>query len=130
MMAPTKRSAGSQWEERLMLYLCAANLHHGCVREYMFAPPRRFRGDFAWPAQKLIVEVQGGIWARGKAAHSSGAGVSRDAEKLNTATLAGWRVLQVTSDHIKSGQAVDWIRTALDSHVTTGRPSTHEGDAA
>jgi very-short-patch-repair endonuclease len=110
---PRQRSAGSVWEERLLLHLCAANLHHGCIREYVFAPPRRFRADFAWPEQRLLVEVQGGIWTRGKASHSSGAGVSRDAEKLNTATLAGWRVLQVTSDHIRSGDAVAWIAQAL-----------------
>jgi hypothetical protein len=29
-------------------------------REYVFAEGRRFRFDFAWPRQRLAVEVDGG----------------------------------------------------------------------
>lgn len=29
------------------------------------------------------------------------------------AALAGWRVLRVTGTHIKSGEALEWIRRAL-----------------
>ena len=52
------------------------------------------------------------IWVRG--GHSTGTGITRDCEKLNLATLAGWRTLQVTKDHVKSGQALAWIQEALD----------------
>jgi hypothetical protein len=63
------------------------------VREHRFAPPRRWRFDFAWPSLKVAIEVQGGIWTQGR--HTQGAALLKEWEKLNTAALAGWRVLFV-----------------------------------
>ena len=79
-------------------------------REFCAIQGRRFRWDFAWPSvvHNLLVEVQGGTWAKG--AHSSGAGINRDTEKLNLATLSGWRVMQFTGDQIRSGQALRWLQ--------------------
>lgn len=79
--------------------------------EYYAIPGRRFRWDFAWPSKKVLVEVQGAIWVKG--GHSTGTGITRDAEKLNLATLAGWKTLIVTAEHIKRGQALLWIQEAL-----------------
>jgi very-short-patch-repair endonuclease len=79
--------------------------------EFYAIPGRRFRWDFAWPSKKILVEVQGAIWVKG--GHSTGTGITRDAEKLNLATLAGWKILIVTAEHIKSGQALLWIQEAL-----------------
>jgi len=79
--------------------------------EVKLIPDRRFRYDMVWPRHKLAVEIQGGIWQKG--GHSTGAGISRDTEKLNLATLQGYRVLQVTGDQIKTGQALLWIKKAL-----------------
>jgi len=76
-------------------------------REYRFAPPRRWRFDFAWPDRKLAVEVEGGIWVRGR--HNRGAGFVRDCEKYNTAVLLGWRVLRFTPGMIRSGEAIKAI---------------------
>ena len=81
------------------------------VEQFRAIPGRRFRWDLAWPAQKLLVEVQGGIWTGGK--HSTGVGVTRDCEKANLAALAGFRCLAVTSNHITSGKALRWIQEAL-----------------
>lgn len=65
-------------------------------REYRFAPPRRWRLDYAWPAHLVAVELQGGTWVRGR--HSRGRGQSQDYEKHNAATLLGWKLLYFTSD--------------------------------
>lgn len=76
-------------------------------REYQAIPGRRFRWDFAWPTEQdgaLLVEVQGGTWNTG--AHGRGSGISRDCEKLNLATLNGWKILQFTSDQIRDGKAL------------------------
>ncbi len=81
------------------------------TREYRFHPRRRWRFDFAWPLYKIAVEVDGGIYCRGR--HVRGAGFERDAEKGNEAVLAGWRVLHFTPRHVKSGAAVQAIETLM-----------------
>ncbi len=80
-------------------------------REYRFHPRRRWRFDFAWPRYMLAVEVDGGIYSRGR--HVRGAGFERDAEKRNAAVMAGWRVLHFTPRQVKSGAAVRAIECLL-----------------
>jgi very-short-patch-repair endonuclease len=77
-------------------------------REFCAIPGRRFRWDFAWPDNKLLVEVQGGTWNGGS--HGRGSGISRDTEKLNLATCHGWRVLQFTPDQVREGKALRWVQ--------------------
>lgn len=103
-------SALSDLEESLALQLRAAGLPEP-VREYRFAPPRRWRTDFAWPNVALLVEVEGGHWTGGR--HTRGAGFDKDCEKYNEAGLLAWRLIRVTGTHIKSGQAVEWIKRAM-----------------
>lgn len=59
-----------------------------------------FRFDFAWLKQRVAVEVQGSTWVKG--AHSTGAGIERDCEKLDLAACSGWRVLYFTSSQIRT----------------------------
>ena len=82
-------------------------------REYPAIPGRRFRFDFAWPIEKLLVEVQGGTWIKG--GHSTGVGIARDCEKGCIAVVQGWRVLHVTRDQIEAGKAIRWIEDILRS---------------
>jgi len=80
-------------------------------REFKAVKDRRYRWDFAWPNAGmcgLLVEVQGGTWIKGS--HSTGKGIARDTEKLNTATLDGWQSLQFTSDQIRSGLALKTLQ--------------------
>ena len=81
------------------------------AREFRFHPRRRWRFDFAWPLYKVAVEVDGGIYCRGR--HVRGAGFERDAEKGNEAVLAGWRVLHFTPRQVKSGTAVQTIEALM-----------------
>jgi len=81
------------------------------VREYQFAPPRRWRFDFAWPERKIAVEVEGGIWANGR--HTRGSGFEKDAVKYNEAAALGWSVYRFTSGMIDSGAALRLIEAAL-----------------
>lgn len=64
------------------------------VQEYRFAPPRRWRFDYAWPSRKVAIEVEGGVWIAGR--HTRGKGYIRDLEKYNEAALLGWTVLRYT----------------------------------
>lgn len=80
-------------------------------REYRLALDRKWRLDFAWPEQKVALEVEGGIWTQGR--HSRGAGMTEDMSKYNRAIVLGWRVFRVAESHIDSGEAVQWVATAL-----------------
>ena len=84
----------------------------GYVREYPAIPGRKFRFDFAFVKERLLVEVNGGTYTKG--AHSTGRGIARDYEKANLAVLQGWRVLSFDGKAIKSGEAVEVIRQALE----------------
>ena len=81
------------------------------VREYKAIEGRKFKWDFAFLSQRLLVEVQGGVFMR-RGGHTSGVGVTRDCEKHNLAMLAGWRDLLVTSQMVKDGRALAWIMEA------------------
>lgn len=85
--------------------------HVGWVRELRFHPTRKWRFDLAHPGSWLAVEVEGGIWRNG--AHSRGKGFTEDCEKYAEALILGWAVLRVTTDQVKSGQALQWIERAL-----------------
>lgn len=97
------------------------------VREYRFLEERRYRFDFAWPGYLVGVEVQGGIWMRPTAggqrrgAHGGGVAAIRDAEKQSLAAVAGWRVLHVTPEHVRSGEALAWVEAALTGGLIRGR---------
>lgn len=79
-------------------------------REFRFHPTRKWRFDIAARAHSLAVEVDGGAFTGG---HSRGAAYAKECEKFNEATLLGWRVLRVTPQMVKSGQALALIRRAV-----------------
>lgn len=117
----------SKLEETLALHMKAAKLDP--VREYRVgamatggtgpglrkrladAELRDWRIDFAFVAEKLAVEVEGGTWNGGR--HVTGTGFDADCEKYNKLTLMGWRVLRFTGASIRSGVALQCIEAAL-----------------
>ena len=102
----------SELEALLLLHIRAAGIPEP-AQQFRFHPVRRWRADFAWPDAMLLVEVDGATWSRGR--HTRGAGFERDCEKVNAATLLGWRVLRFTRQQIESGYAVDTIEKALET---------------
>jgi hypothetical protein len=99
--------------------LCVASGLPEPETEYVFLPDRKFRADYAWPAQRLIVERNGGIFRGGKGGgtakggHSSGLGILRDMEKSNLAQLAGWTYLQFTPRELNAGVCLDTLKILL-----------------
>jgi very-short-patch-repair endonuclease len=79
------------------------------VREFQFHRTRKWRVDFAWPALRLAVEIQGGIWRQGGGAHSRPQNILRDMAKANALTECAWRVLYFTPDECKSGAAAQRV---------------------
>jgi very-short-patch-repair endonuclease len=69
-------------------------------RQHKFHPERRWRFDFAWPRYLVAVEIDGGIFMRGR--HSRGASFTKDCEKMNAATLLNWKVLRYTTKDLEA----------------------------
>jgi very-short-patch-repair endonuclease len=80
--------------------------------EYEFHPKRKWRFDFASPAMKLAIEVEGGT-TYGNSRHSYGKGFDDDAEKYNTASALGWTLFRFSSNMIKSGKAIMFVEDFL-----------------
>jgi hypothetical protein len=78
------------------------------TREYQFHPTRRWRFDLAWPERKVAVEIEGGVWSKGR--HTRSKGFIGDCEKYNEAALLGWLVLRVPGDWVKSRTALDYVK--------------------
>lgn len=102
--------APSKLEERFARDLRALKVLEP-TREHQFAPPRRWRFDFAWPAFMLAVEIEGGVWANGR--HTRGSGFIADISKYNAAALAGWKVLRFTEGAVLDGSAVELVARLL-----------------
>lgn len=97
-------------EAALLAQIAAAGLP-APVREAHFALPRQWRFDFAWPDQRIALEIEGGIYRGGR--HSSVTGLKSDMEKYNEAALRGWTVYRVHGDMVRDGRALDLLRQAL-----------------
>lgn len=97
-------------EEMFAMHAKASRLPEP-AREHRFAPPRRWRFDFAWPDRLIAVEIEGGVWTGGR--HTRGSGFEADAQKYNTAALMGWKVFRFTGGMVKSGAAIATVIEAL-----------------
>jgi len=67
------------------------------AHEYRFHPVRKFRFDFAWPTEKVAVEIDG--FGGG---HQTNFNLSKDNEKMNLAQEFGWIVLRFTARQLGS----------------------------
>lgn len=111
-------SQKSDAEEMLALHLRAAGLSP--IREYRFHATRRWRADFAFPGDNLLVEVEG-VTRYGKnkdgsmrlGRHQTAKGFTEDLAKYNAATILGFRVLRFSPDMVKAGTALQDIEQVL-----------------
>ena len=81
------------------------------AREYHFHPVRKWRSDFAFPDHKLLVEIEGGAFTRGR--HVRGYGYRNDCQKYNNAIMVGFTVLRFTSDMVRSNEAIRTVAVVL-----------------
>ncbi|HNC42202.1 MAG TPA: hypothetical protein PK522_10495, partial [Nitrosomonas sp.] len=61
----------------------------------------------AWPDYKLAVEIEGGVWIKGR--HTSGSGFMKDMEKYNALTMLGWSLLRYTPKQTSYQKTVNEI---------------------
>ena len=112
MGKPKRRPQKSEWEDLLLAQIRASDTPVP-VRQFAFAKciGRQYKADAAWVDERLIVEVNGGIWRHGR--HNTGIGYENDMERNDLAAAMGWKVLQFSPRHVKSGWALQIIRVAL-----------------
>ena len=83
------------------------------VDQFYYVPGRQFRADFGIPSHRLLIEVNGGRLME-NSGHSGPTGIQRDNERLNHATLHGWRLLRFTPQEVSSGAAKVWIQKVIE----------------
>lgn len=81
------------------------------VQEYRFHVERLWRFDFCWPEHKVALEVEGGVWKRGR--HNRPKGFIADCEKYNAAAADGWRVFRYPTEQVSSGRAAQEVAEVL-----------------
>jgi hypothetical protein len=96
--------------------------------ELRFAPPRRWRFDYAWPLQKLALEVQGGLFIPGGGRHSRGPALLKEHEKLNEAAILGYRIIYVTPTQMRDGSVLDVVARALRPWLDLHGAPKEQGD--
>lgn len=81
------------------------------IPEYQFLIERKFRIDYAWPLQKVAMEIEGGIWTNGR--HIQPKGFKIDMYKYNMLAELGWLLLRYEPKKID----YDQIKRTIDSKV-------------
>lgn len=112
-MRKTKRKPQrSEWEDKFAWQVKQAGIVQP-VRQYPFAKciSRLYKADFLWPDERVLVEIQGGIFVNGR--HNHGAGYENDLERNSLAAALGLKVLQFSPRHVKSGWALALTQVAL-----------------
>ena len=72
------------------------------IPEYNFCMERKWRIDYAWPKILFAVEIEGGIWTRGR--HITPKGFLNDIEKYNAMAEKGWLLLRYPPKGIRLTQ--------------------------
>lgn len=91
-------------EEMLALQMAEAGLKF--ERQWAWLKGRKYRADFGFPEQKLIVELEGAV-------HRIKARFKADILKSQDAVLNGFWLLRIGSDQVRMNSAVAIIKMAL-----------------
>ena len=67
-----------------------------------------WRFDIAITSHLIAIELDGAVFTSGR--HSRGLGVISDMDKINAATVNGWRVLRFTHTHHKHSKIVEMVK--------------------
>ena len=122
-----KKAAREKWENEFERQLNDVGFYKGedalsllpgeYIREFQWHPTRKWRSDFLIVGNNdrlniilggILVEIEGGIWTRGR--HTRGSGFIKDCEKYNTAAAMGWRVFRFPSGMVEDGTAIKFLR--------------------
>jgi hypothetical protein len=118
-----KRKADREkWEQQLLVQLRQRGLAKFFVQEWTIPNGwKNYRWDFADPMNKVVIEVQGGLFTRGKAAHSSPMGIIRDQDKINLASFNDYAPFQCNEKTIKDQSFVSMLALFYKRLSETGK---------
>lgn len=117
------RNKKNTYENKLANQLREAGVG-GFKQNARFITGRKYEADFYWPALRLIVEVDGGIWMK-YGGHTSGTGYSDDRVRDVLALRNGIVTVRVTTGQVKSDYAIENIIPILQDRA---REVGYEGD--
>lgn len=129
--APTKPAKRSKDAAGTFGAQCtAAGLRPERELKFALSIGRKWAFDFAWPAVKVAVEIEGLVpravkrkTKQGRAytvmeaggRHATMQGFEEDARKYATAALLGWTVLRFNQRLVRNGEALQFTRQLLDT---------------
>ena len=70
-----------------------------------------WRFDISITLHLIAIELDGAVFTSGR--HSRGLGVISDMDKINAATVNGWRVLRFTHTHHKHSEIVRMVQSLI-----------------
>jgi len=79
------------------------------TEEFKFHPKRRWRFDYCIESKMIAIEIEGGVWIKGR--HTRPQGFINDMEKYNTATAMGYSVIRIQT--LDYSSAVKYIEQIL-----------------
>ena len=94
-----------------LMILCLQNGWPEMVPEYRFHATRKWRFDFAFPDQKVAVEIEGVTYSGKGGRHQRAQGYEKDCVKYNEANLDGWCLLRFTPRQIT--HEMDMVEAAI-----------------
>lgn len=97
-------------KQNIFVQLCRKYCGVEVVQEYQFHPHRKWRFDYAIPAHKIAIEVEGGAWIEGR--HNRATGFIKDMEKYNNAAVMGWRLLRFTPQQLLTSDTLRMVSAA------------------
>lgn len=101
---------------QIVYWYCSSGGMPTPVPEYKFHPTRKWLFDFAWPEQKVALEIEGGAWTGGR--HTRGKGYESDCAKYSEAAVLGWKVLRVTTGMLERGACWPWLDKTIGKEST------------
>ena len=116
VLRPIEVEAGNQvtyesMTSTIFTQLCQQSGIPKPVTEHRFLFGRRFRFDYAWPDQKVALEVEGGVWTGGR--HTRGKGFLADMEKYNHAAGLGWLVVRCVPSTLLTKDTLETVKAAI-----------------
>jgi very-short-patch-repair endonuclease len=100
-------SQKSGLESYFLSLITVAGFGKDFKREVKFHPERKWRVDFLDEKHKIAIEIEGGVYTRGR--HTRPSGFIADCEKYNQLSICGYRLLRYATKKQMNEMAVSDI---------------------